>query len=83
MLTLKTKAKVIKIKRNSTSPCFNNLEIGDMIEFSVPIQRAGTAGGRTRPTYITCHNKRTNKESKVTFNQISNIVNCCVLEEIE
>lgn len=45
MLTLKTIATVIKINRKSSSPCFKDLKVGDIIEFTVPIKRAGRNRG--------------------------------------
>lgn len=80
MLTLKTIATVTKINRKSTSPCFKDLKVGDVIEFSVPIFR--TRRHRvTYAIYILCHNCRTNAESKLSFNQIEKVLECCELLE--
>lgn len=81
MLTLKTIATVTKINRKSSSPCFKNLKVGDVIEFSVPIVRVGRHRG-TYATYILCHNCRTDVESQLSFNQIEKVLECCELEEI-
>lgn len=81
MLTLKTTATVIKINRKSSSPCFKDLKIGDVIEFSTPIIRVGRSRG-TYATYILCHNCRTDVESQLSFNQIEKVLECCELEEI-
>lgn len=81
MLTLKTTATVTKINRKSSSPCFKDLKIGDVIEFSAPIKRAGRNRGQTYSTYILCHNRRTGQESSASFNQINKILECCELEE--
>lgn len=64
MLTLKTTATVTKINRKSTSPCFKDLKVGDVIEFSVPISYAGCSRNGTCAAYIVCHNNRTNKGAK-------------------
>lgn len=84
MLTLRTTATVTKINRKSSSPCFKNLKVGDVIEFSVPIQAVGRSGGYrgTYATYILCHNCRTDVESQLSFNQIEKVLECCELEEI-
>lgn len=82
MLTLRTTATVIKINRKSSSPCFKDLKIGDVIEFSVPIKYAGFSGQGTRATYIKCRSRRTNAESQLSFNQFHRVVECCELEEI-
>ena len=81
MLTLKTTATVTKINRKSSSPCFKDLKVGDVIEFSVPIVRVGRHRG-TYATYILCHNCRTDVESQLSFNQIDKVLECCELEEI-
>lgn len=81
MLTLRTTAAVAKINRKSSSPCFKDLKIGDVIEFSVPIVKVGRHRG-TYATYILCHNCRTNVESQLSFNQIEKILECCELEEL-
>ena len=81
MLTLKATAIVTKINRKSSSPCFKNLKVGDVIEFSVPIIRVGRHRG-TYATYILCHNCRTDVESQLSFNQIEKVLECCELEEI-
>lgn len=81
MLTLKTTATVTKINRKSSSPCFKDLKVGDVIKFSVPIIRVGRHRG-TYATYILCHNCRTDVESQLSFNQIEKVLECCELEEI-
>lgn len=82
MLTLRTTATVTKINRKSSSPCFKNLQVGDVIEFSVPILYAGFSGQGTCATYIRCRSRRTNAESQLSFNQFHRVVECCELEEI-
>ena len=52
-----------------------------MIEFSVPILYAGFANHGTCATYIRCYNERTNAESRLSFNQIEKVLECCELEE--
>lgn len=81
MLTLRTTATVTKINRKSTSPCFKDLKVGDVIEFSVSIVRVGRHRG-IYATYILCHNCRTDVESQLSFNQIEKVLECCELEEI-
>lgn len=82
-MTLRTRAKVTKINRKSSSPCFKDLKIGDVIEFSIEIKRVGSSSRGTRAAYITCCNEQTGYESNLSFNQIGNILHCCELEEIE
>lgn len=83
MLTLKTTVTVTKINRKSSSPCFKDLKIGDVIKFSIPIKNVGRSGAYrgSLAAYILCHNCRTNVESKLSFNQIEKVLECCELEE--
>lgn len=81
MLTLRTTATVTKINRKSTSPCFKNLKVGDVIEFSVPVSYARYSGHGTCAIYIRCYNRRTNAESRLSFNQLDRVLECCELEE--
>lgn len=84
MLILRTTATVTKINRKSSSPCFNNLQLGDVIEFSIPIKNVGRKCSRrgSLASYILCHNHRTNAKSELSFNQIEKVLECCELEEI-
>lgn len=82
MLTLKTTATITRINRKSSSPCFKDLKVGDVIEFNAPISYAGHAAHGTRATYIACKNTRTKAESKLSFNQIHRVLECCELKEI-
>lgn len=82
MLTLRTTATVTRINRKSFSPCFKDLKIGDVIDFNAPISYAGCAAHGTRATYIKCYNRRTNAESRLSFNQIHKVLECCELEEV-
>lgn len=82
MLTLRTTATVTKTNRKSSSPCFKDLQIGDVIEFSAPISYAGYASHGAYATYIKCYNNRTGAESRLSFNQIHKVLECCELEEV-
>lgn len=83
MLILKTTATVTKINRKSSSPCFKNLKVGDVIEFSIPIKNVGRKCSRrgSLAAYILCHNCRTGAESELSFNQIEKVLDCCELVE--
>lgn len=83
MLTLRTTAIVTKINRKSSSPCFKNLKVGDVIEFSVPISYAGYTSHGTCATYIKCYNRRIGTESRLSFNQLDRVLECCELVECD
>lgn len=72
MLTLRTSGTITNIKSKSTSPAFKDAEIGDHIEFSTPLERAGGSRRSTKATYIRCVNCRTHGISKLSFNQLAN-----------
>lgn len=57
------------------------MKIGDVIEFSVPISHSGRSSRSIYATYILCHNCRTDMESKLSFNQIEKVLECCELIE--
>lgn len=82
-MVLKCKAICTKVKKKSCSPAFVDLQVGDTMEFSVPIKRAGSGGRGTYATYIICHNKRTEVESKLSFNQIGRTLDSFDFEECE
>ena len=81
-MTLKCKAKCIAIHKKSQSPAFKDLNVGDYIEFSIKITRVGTARSGSHAAYIKCLNPITNKESKLSFNQIGKTLDCFEFEEI-
>ena len=82
MLTLKTQAKVTKVLKKSSSPCFAKLQERDIITFSCPIEYSGRSRNGTYATYIHCKNERTFGEGYYSFNQLARVLNCCELEEI-
>ena len=73
--------KIINILGKSTSPAFKDVQIGDEIVFSVPIE----AVGRNRSTYavyINCTNVRTENTSCLSFNQLGRIMEKFEFEEV-
>ena len=81
-MTLKTTCKVTAIHKNSSSPAFKNLKVGDLIYFSIPVAPAGTGGRGTYASYIQCENLKTNEISKLSFNQISRVLDNFEWEEV-
>lgn len=79
-MTLKTTAICTKIHKRSQSPAFKNLQIGDLIEFSIEIKAVGRNKG-SHAAYINCLNPKTQNESKLSFNQIGKTLDCFELEE--
>lgn len=79
-MTLKTIAICTKIHKKSQSPAFKDLQVGDSIEFSIEIKAVGRNRG-SHDAYINCLNPKTQKESKLSFNQIGKTLDCFELEE--
>lgn len=79
-MTLKTTAICTKIHKKSQSPAFKDLQIGDQIAFSIEIKAVGRNRG-SHVAYINCFNPKTNKESKLSFNQIGKTLDCFEFEE--
>lgn len=79
-MTLKTIAICKAIHKKSQSPAFKDLQVGDLIEFSIEIKAFGRNRG-SHAAYINCFNPKTNKESKLSFNQIGKTLDCFEFDE--
>ena len=66
-MTLKTTAICKKIYEKSQSPTFKDLQVGDLIEFSIEIKVIGRNRG-SHVAYINCLNPKTHNERKLSFN---------------
>lgn len=60
---------ISKILKKTKAKMFENLKMGDSIEFSVPLKPAGRNKG-TYATYITIKNLKTGEETQSSFNQL-------------
>ena len=74
--------RVKKIIKKTSAKVFKDLAVGDEVEFSVQIQRAGVSRGRTYSTYITCRNIATGESISHSFNQLSSIIDKFEFEEV-
>lgn len=73
-MTLKCTGKCIEIYKKSSSPAFKDLQIDDIIEFSIYIERVGTGRSGSHAAYIRCSNPKTSLQSKLSFNQIGKVL---------
>ena len=64
-MTLRCKAECTKVHKKSKSPAFEEIQVGDVIDFSIEIKSVKGCAA-----YITCNNLRTNMVSRLSFNQI-------------
>ena len=65
-------AKCVAINKKSNAQGFKTLDIGDIVEFTIPIKAAGHMSGRrkTLASYIKVRNTRTGEEGYQSFNEI-------------
>ena len=63
---------VTKIKHKTGAKFFKDLKIGDELQFSVPLEYAGTSRGKSYPSDVTVVNINTKDEITWTFNQMYN-----------
>lgn len=74
-ITLCSPAIVItEVKRKTKAGMFCDLNIGDRIEFSVPLKYAGRSRNGTYATYITVTNLETGEKTMLSFNQLPKIL---------
>ena len=73
-MKLKCVGKCMKVYKKSSSPAFKDLQVGDIIEFSIDIERVGTGRGGSHAAYIKCVNPKTSLQSKLSFNQIGKVL---------
>ena len=60
---------------------FENLNVGDKVLFSVPLERVGRYHGSTYATYITAKNLKTGEISESSFNQLPRILEAFTFTE--
>lgn len=77
-IQLKAKIKCVAIKKNSKSPAFKCIEVGDVISLTLRIEY----NLRQTASYITCVNERTKETSCLSTNQLSRVFFNFEFEEI-
>lgn len=65
---------VEKIKKKTKAKMFENLKVGEQIQFSVPLRRVGRNNRGTYATYITAKNIDTGEVTEGSFNQLPKII---------
>ena len=71
---------VTKINKKTKAKMFENLKVGDKIEFCVPIKHAGSNRG-TYATYIGVRNVETGEETSSSFNQLPTVLRAFEFEK--
>lgn len=60
---------VEEVKSKTKAKMFENLQVGDVVQFSIPLKSAGRNRG-TYASYIKCENVNSGEVSYNSFNQI-------------
>lgn len=84
-MEMKCRAKVIEVKKKTKAEMFKNVQVGDVINFSVALASVGSRRGR-KSSYavnICCVNERTGERCFKTFNEVGRIIDLFSFEEIE
>lgn len=82
-VVLSNRSRVVSVNRKSTSPAFDDLMVGDELEFKVELASVGRGYKGTYAAYIECVNQRTQAKTVMSFNQSDKILACCLLQEIK
>lgn len=75
--------RIRSVLKKTNATLFNNLEKGDHIEITVPVERAGVSRGRSYSVALMIRNLSTGESVLKTFNEISSILNCFDIEVLE
>ena len=82
MILLTSKTLVVKnILKTTKATLFTDLVVGDKILISVPLKNPGHGRG-LYATYLTVKNLNNNCSTRLSFSQLSNILKCFEIEEI-
>lgn len=81
-MEMKCRAKVTEIKKKTKAEMFQDVQIGDIVNFSVSINSVGSRRGRSYAVSIHCVNERTQQWCNKTFNEIGRIMDLFSFEEI-
>lgn len=68
-MNLTCRAKCLTVKKKTKAKMFQSVQAGDIIEFTLPLQPAGSRGIGTYASFVKCVNKRTNEEVQFSLNQ--------------
>lgn len=81
-VTLTAVARISGIIKKSSSPVFNGAQVGDIVDFRIPIAEVGRTRRSTHAAFIDCINRRTGKASNLSFNQLGRILAGYEMEQL-
>lgn len=70
-MNLTCTAKCLAIKKKTKAQMFTNVQVGDIIEFTLPLQPTGSKRGigGAYASFVDCVNIRTNEKAQFSLNQ--------------
>ena len=83
-ITMKSpKYRVINVLKQTKAKIFTDIKVGDIIQFSTPIEYAGSNRGNTYAVDVKIENLNNKDVSYKTFNQLPKLLEHFNLEEVE
>lgn len=82
-MKMKCRAKVTEIKKKTKMKMFENIQVGDIVNFSVILDSVGSRRGRSYAVNICCMNERTEEYCFKTFNEVGRVIDLFSFEEIK
>lgn len=77
------KYRVLKILKRTNAKMFKDIRVGDIIQFSVPIRRAGGNRGKSYSVDIEVENlSRESNTAYKTFNQLPKLLTSFEIEQV-
>ena len=70
MIYLEKTCRVTMVHKNTTWKAFEDLNVGDLMHFSIKLSHTASGSCGRKQAYVICKNLKTGVESKYTLNQI-------------
>lgn len=69
-MNLTCTVKCLTVKKKTKAKMFKNVQVGDIIEFTLPLRAVGRGdSGGTYASFVDCVNTRTNEKAQFSLNQ--------------
>lgn len=80
---LEKKLIVVEKLKKSGATMFKNLEVGDVVEFAIPLCGVGHCSNGSRAAKIQVVNLSTGERTVTTFNRVESIMSSFIFKEIQ
>ena len=77
------KLLVLDIKRKTKAKMFCDVKVGDILQLSVLVEHVGSSSGQSYAVHIKIKNLNSGQVTHKTFNQITSLLNCFEMREID